>query len=215
MVVFAVSVLFMLFDIAEEIASGKEVDYGLVFTNTIKAFIFCRFNYLIAVMALQLSNIVTSRLDFKISSIPDDLFSKITNSMGASVSFSLFLTLAVLIASCVFFVMAVMRYGAMFVQILSSSFYISDILRGDTTSIGAWLRQTVAIAGTYIFQYIMFYLGMYFLTNENLILCAISWAGMAKASTILNKFGYSSGTRGVFSTAGSLAGRGISLLSKT
>jgi hypothetical protein len=37
---------------------------------------------------------------------------------------------------------------------------------------------------------------------------------MFSASKILQRYGYSTGTRGVFSSATSLAGQGISLISK-
>ena len=215
MVVFAVTVIFMLFDMAEEYASGKDVDYSVVFTNTLKALLFAELNSLLAEMSMSISDIITTSMKFKMPTDSSTLFQVLTTNTGnTNALFDILMLLVVLIAVLVFFIMSVMRYGAMFVLILTSSMYIPDILRGDTTSMGSWLRQMVAIAGTYIFQYITFYTGLLYLLGGNIVMCAILWAGMASASKILEKFGYSTGTRGVFSAAGSLAGQGLSLLTK-
>lgn len=215
-VVFTVATLFMLFDMAEEFASSKEVDFSVVFTNTLKAMLFVEFNSLLAQLAMNLCDILTSSLNFSIKTQPNEILT-VLNSMTAGAGTILWdnlMLVVILIAVVIFFFMSVARYGSMFLLILSSSLYISDILRGDTTSLGSWLRQMVAIAGTYIFQYICFYSGLYYLLQGNIVMCAILWAGMFSAAKILQKFGYSTGTTGVLSTAGSLAGQGISLLSK-
>lgn len=210
--VFTVSVVFMLFDIGEELASGKGVDYGIVFTNILKALLFVSLNSTLAQMAMLLSDTVTTKLDFRITTKASNVFDIINAIWSGSPPFLILIYLIILIACFVFFVMSVMRYGSMFVLILSSSFYITDILRGDTTSMGSWLRQMVAVAGTYIFQYITFYLGLYYITQNNIVMCAICWAGMGNAGKVLQKFGFSTGTRGVFSAAGSAASQGISFL---
>lgn len=212
MVVFTVSVIFMLFDIGEELASGKGVDYGIVFTNILKALLFVSLNSTLAQMAMLLSDTVTTKLDFKITTKASNIFDTLNAAYSGSLPFLIVMLIVILIACLVFFVMAVMRYGSMFVLILSSSFYITDILRGDTTSLGSWLRQMIAVAGTYIFQYITFYLGLYYLVQNNIVMCAVCWAGMGNAGKVLQKFGFSSGTKGVFSTASSMASQGISFL---
>lgn len=215
-VVFTVATLFMLFDMAEEFASSKEVDFSVVFTNALKAMLFVEFNSLLAQLSMDLGDILTSSLHFTITAQPNTIL-QILNGLSvgaAAILWTSLMLVVILIAVIVFFFMSVARYGAMFLLILSSSLYIPDILRGDTTSLGSWLRQMVAIAGTYIFQYICFYGGLYYLLQSNIVMCAILWTGMFSASKILQKFGYSTGTKGVLSTAGSLAGQGISLLSK-
>lgn len=209
-IVFAISLLFMLFDIAEEHASGKDVDYSVVFGNAIKAIIFAQFNSSLAIMSMTIADILTTKLNFQIPTDPDQIFNAIIQGYSVSVSFTILMLLAVLIGTIVFFVMSVMRYGAMFIQILSSSLYISDIVRGDTTSIGSWLRHTVAISVTYILQYITFYCGLYFMAQQDIIMWAVMWAAMVNVSKILQKFGYSTGTRGFFGATGSLASRGVS-----
>lgn len=214
MVVFVVAVIFMLFDMAEEFASGKDVDYSVVFMNTVKALIFVQFNALFAQMSMAISDILTTNMSFKLPTDTSTMYVTINSNFANDIVFDVLMLLVVLIGVLVFFVMSVMRYGSMFVLILSSSMYISDILRGDTTSMGSWLRQMVAIAGTYTFQYITFYCGLYFLLDGNIVMCCMLWGGMFSASKILQKFGYSTGTRGVFSSAGSLASKGISLFSK-
>lgn len=208
-VVLTVSFLFMLFDLAEEHATNKDVDYTVLFGNIVKGIIFVEFNAQLAIMAMSISDIITTQLNFKITASANNIFAEISQSY-TSVTFTTFLLLAILIGAVVFFVMSVMRYGAMFVHILSSSLYIGDILRGDTTSIGSWLRQMVAIAITYVMQYICFYLGLFFLAEQDIIMWAIMWAGMAAVTKILQKFGYSTGTKGFFGTTGSLASQGIS-----
>lgn len=213
MVVLAVSILFMLFDMAEENASGKSVDYSIVFTNTFKAVIFAEFNALFAQLSMSLADIVTTKLNFKLPENTDKFFNPIS-SYTSSADFLIFMFLAVLIATVVFFFMSINRYGAMYIHILSSSFYITDIVRGDTTSIGSWLRQMIAISGTYIFQYIAFYCGLYYLLDSKIVMCAVLWAGMFSVSKILQKFGYSTGTKGMLSSFNSMASQGISLLSK-
>lgn len=212
MVVFTVGLIFMFFDMGEELAAGKGIDYGMVFSNSMKAIVFVEFNCVLAEMSMSIADILTTGLHLQITS-DSSVFNYIP-SVYTSVAFAILLLLAILVAMIVFFVMSVMRYGAMFVHILSSSLYITDILRGDTTSMGAWLRQMVAIAGTYIIQYYTFYAGLYYIIQKKIILCAMCWAGMMAVSKILQKFGYSTGTRGVFNSVGSLASQGISLLTK-
>lgn len=211
-IVFVVSLIFMLFDMGEEMASGKGIDYGMVFSNSVKAIIFVEFNCTLAEMSMQVADVLTTGLHLQITN-DTSIFNNFMPTSG-SVLFMILMLLAILIAMIVFFVMSVMRYGGMFVHILSSSLYITDILRGDTTSMGAWIRQMVAIAGTYIIQYYTFYLGMYYLIQKQIIMCAICWTGMFGVSKILQKFGYSTGTRGVFNSLGSLASQGIGLLAK-
>lgn len=209
-IVFAIAFLFMLFDLAEEHAGQKDVDYSVMFGNCIKALIFCQFNAEIAKMSMLIANVFTSKLNFNVQFDPQTAAQSFTIDY-ASPAFEILLLLAVLIGIIVFFVMSVMRYGAMFVHILSSSLYISDILRGDTTSIGAWLRQMVAICVTYMLQYLTFYAGLYYIASENILMWAIMWAGMASCKKILDKFGYSTGTRGFFGATGKIASSGISL----
>lgn len=211
--VFTVSVVFMLFDIGEELASGKGVDYGIVFSNALKALLFVSFNGILAKMSMLLADMVTTRLNFKITTKASNILDTLNAAFSGSPPFLVIMLIVILIACLVFFVMSVMRYGSMFVLILSSSFYITDILRGDTTSMGSWLRQMVAISGTYIFQYITFYLGLYYLVQNNVVMCAVCWAGMGNAEKVLQKFSFSSGTKGVFSTAGSMASQGITFMS--
>lgn len=214
MVVFVVAVIFMLFDMGQEFACGKEVDFGVVFVNTVKALIFVQFNALIAQTAMALSDLLTTNMSFSLPTNTSSMYVALNSNIATDFLFDLLIMIFVLIVSVVFFVMSVMRYGSMFVLILSSSMYVGDILRGDSTSMGSWLRQMVAIAGTYTFQYITFYLGLYFLMQGNIVMSCMLWAGMFNASKVLQKFGYSTGAHNALGTAGSLAGQGISLLSK-
>ena len=112
--------------------------------------------------------------------------------------FNIIFWLIILIATIYFAVTSLKRFGEMFVHILTSALYIPDILRGDTTKMGDWLRQMLSIVLTYMIIYILFFLGCGFFDSDNVILSLVCWLTMPSVSKILNKFGWSSGTQGNF-----------------
>lgn len=71
-----------------------------------------------------------------------------------------FVTVAMLIAFIYFTYTTVMRFGAMFIQILLAPFYVPFILMGDDQKVSEWMLGTVAIGFTYLIQFLLFYCGL-------------------------------------------------------
>ena len=211
--VFAVYLIVVIVDIAEEKMSDKPVNYGVVFTNALKAFSFALLARLIGEWSMELSNTITSIFGLQLQ--PDTTalsINRIITKIGTyelpipmpvpdihiADFFNIIFWLIILIATIYFAVTSLKRFGEMFVHILTSALYIPDILRGDTTKMGDWLRQMLSIVLTYMIIYILFFLGCGFFDSDNVILSLVCWLTMPSVSKILNKFGWSSGTQGNF-----------------
>lgn len=211
--VFAVYLIVVVVDIAEEKMSDKPVNYGVVFTNALKAFSFALLARLIGEWSMELSNTITSIFGLQLQ--PDTTalsINRIITKIGTyelpipmpvpdihiADFFNIIFWLIILIATIYFAVTSLKRFGEMFVHILTSALYIPDILRGDTTKMGDWLRQMLSIVLTYMIIYILFFLGCGFFDSDNVILSLVCWLTMPSVSKILNKFGWSSGTQGNF-----------------
>ena len=209
--VLVISLLFLLFDIVEE-ASSKHIEWGMIFSNLFKALVFCLTNRWLALMAMQLGENFVGYINFdkEISSLKADLEQIL--SMAVSGVMQHILLLLIVIFSGVFFVVAVRRFGSMLLHILTSSFYIADIVRGDTTKMGEWLRQMVAISCTFVFQYLMYYMGIVFIISGDLVLGISMWFCLTIVSKALQRFGYSTGTKGTMGSIGQLAGQGFTRL---
>lgn len=120
---------------------------------------------------------------------------------------------AVTSIACIYFLYQALKcFGAMFVQIMTAFLYIPGILRGDTTAMGSWMRQTVAIALSFFFKYLCFYLALVYLVQGNIYLTITFWTVMAASDKILDKFGWSFGTGGNLSGAANLAMQGLQYL---
>lgn len=207
--VLAVSLLFLLFDIVEE-AGGRGVDWSMVFGNLFKALVFvfsCRW---LALLAMHLGNVIVESIDLRAGLL--DLQGNIGQLIGKTISntFGFVTIILVLVSSGIFFVVALRRFGAMLLHIFTSAFYITDIVRGDTTKMGEWLRQMVAISCTFVFQYLFYYLGVLFTSNGNFVMGSTFWLCIPMVSKTLQRFGYSTGTSGILSAAGRMAGQGLS-----
>lgn len=111
---------------------------------------------------------------------------------------NLIFVIVILFAVLVFAVSSIKRSGEMFVHIFTSALYVGDIMRGDTSKMGDWLRQMLSITLTYLFIYILFFLGCGFFNADNIIFCLACWLTMPAVSKILNKYGWSSGSQGNF-----------------
>lgn len=213
--VFAVYLIVVIVDIAEEKMSDKPVNYGVVFTNALKAFSFALLARLIGEWSMELSNTITSIFGLQLQ--PDTTalsINRIITKIGTyelpiplpvpdihiADFYNIIFWLVVLIATIYFAVTSLKRFGEMFVHILTSALYIPDILRGDTTKMGDWLRQMLSIVLTYMIIYILFFLGYGFFDADNVILSLVCWLTMPSVSKTLNKFGWSSGTQGNFGT---------------
>ena len=207
--VLSVALLFLLVDIAEEQIGHRPVEWSIVFGNFIKAIIFIVTSRWIALLSMELADLLVAsfRIDGDNSTI-QEAFNQISFMSTNTVTLIL-LHLFALIVTAIFLFVVLIRYGLMLVQILTSPFYVADIVRGDTTKMGDWLRQTVAIAGTYVFQYVLYYLGLLALANGNTISAICTWGAITMVSRILQRHGFSTGTKGVISSAGMMAGQSL------
>ena len=216
-VVFVLGFVFSLFDAAEEAGSMKQIDWLAVTINFIKGFLFVDMYSYLAIGIMQIANILTTSLNLRISINGGSKFLDTIKDIGSTQFFNGIMPLCVIIAIIFFIVISIKRFGTMLIQIFSSAFYIVDIVRGETIKLGDWLRQTIAIAFTYTFQYILFYIGFILIMGNNGIVDTLIafglWMSMGGVSQVLAKYGYSSGIKGG-STFSSLANQGLSLLTK-
>ena len=202
--VFCVTFIVVAVNIAEEKVSGKPVYYSVVFTNIAKAFAFSMLARWVAVWSMEIANKITTYFGLTLDpdgfalSIRNILASIISEDIEAADFLNLIFMIIVIIAVLVFCVNSLKRFGEMFIHIFTSVLYIPDIMRGDTTKMGDWLRQMTSIVLTYIFIYIMFFLGCGFFNADNVLMCLACWLTMPAVSKILNKYGWSSGSQGNF-----------------
>ena len=201
--VFCIALVVVIVDIAEEKVSGKSVYFAVAFTNIAKAFSFALLARWIAVWSMELSSKITSYFGISLSASTfslhvNNIITSIPGSDAVIVSVHLLMMLIIIIAVLVFMVMSLKRFGTMFIHIFTAALYIPDIMRGDTTKMGEWLRQMIAIVLTYVFIYLLFFLGSGFLNADNVLLCLACWITMPAVSKILNKFGWSNGSQGNF-----------------
>lgn len=206
-IVFAVSFIVVAADIAEEKVSDKPIMYSVVFTNVGKALLFSVFARYLGQWSMELANAITSFFGInlqadKMSSSISEIILQIGTGVfeiQSAVPFLNLVFLIVLIVALVYFaVTSLRRFGEMFVHILTSALYIPDIMRGDTTKMGDWLRQMISIVLNYVIIYILFFLGCGFFDTDNVLVCLSFWLTMPVVSKLLNKFGWSSGTQGQF-----------------
>ncbi len=210
--VFGVALLVVIVDIAEEKASDKPVYWSVVFTNVAKAFAFAGFARWLAVLAMELSNKITTYFGITIDANNFELsIDEIINAViGSNIAIKALLNvifLIIILFSVIFFaVSSLKRFGVMFVHIFTAALYIPDILRGDTTKMGDWFRQMASIVLTYVFIYILFFLGASFFGADHIVPCFACWLAMPAVSKILNRYGWTSGTQGNFGSIAAQVG---------
>lgn len=201
--IFCVCSIVVLVDIAEEKASGKPIYGAVAFTNIVKAFAFAQFARWIAVWSMEISNTITSYFGVSLSADNfslriNDFITTLSVSTDILVLIHIVMMLIIIISVLVFMVMALKRFGTMFVHIFTSALYVPDIMRGDTTKMGEWLRQMTSIVLTYVFVYVLFFLGCSFFNSDDILLSLACWITMPFVSKILNRYGWSNGSQGNF-----------------
>lgn len=195
-VILIASILTMFFDITEETMSSKAVDYGTVFFNFIKAFVFTITAPLICSFSIEVGNTITSYIGFGKGLNFD--YTGIDSVLQQYNPFMVLLVAILLIIATIgFLIMSVTRFANMLVHLLTAIFYIPNIIRGNTASIGDWTKQMVAIAGTFVIQYLLFAIGLDVFIANDLFLSLGMWLGMFAVPKILGKFGMSSGVAGL------------------
>lgn len=206
--IFVLAFIVMLLDIVEDHAANKPVYASTVIGNIFKALFFIEF----APVLGQYSLLVGERLMSVINLSESLSVLNLSERMTATGLIGAIQWIIMLVALIYFFIATLKRYSVMLIQILQCTLYIPPILRGDTTAMGGWLRQTVAISLTYFFQYLLFYLGLYFYLRSNLLPSMALWLGMKEVPKILEKYGLSMGTGGnIGSSIAGLAQTGLML----
>ena len=202
--VMGISVLFMIIDYAEDIAAKSSLSISEMVMNIIKGFVFCLIAPQLSIMAITLGAQLAETLD--LTTLSNGLNSN--PNVDFSGARNLLWILVCIIAFVIFFFITARQYGMMLIQIMTYSLYVPGVVRGDTQSMGAWMRQTVAITVTYLCQYFLFYLGLSYTSSSSLIWATVCWTGMASTAKVLNKFGLSAGFGGG-TQALSLAGQAL------
>lgn len=203
-VVFIVTLVVVVLDIAEDFTSGKQVYTSIIATNIAKGMGFVEVAPVLARFSIELSDKMVGR--FNLSSQMrglNNIYDMIEDASGGAIA--LITAIVVLIACIAFLVMVLKRFGMMLVQILTCCLFVPSIMRGDTTAMGSWLRQTIAIAITFFCQYLLFYLGIFFWISRDTLIAFGLWLSMGMVTRLLDKFGLSSGTGGVFGSVTSAA----------
>lgn len=208
-IVLGVSILIAIFDIVEE---NKTIIWKQIFMNLFKGGLFTIFARHIGLMCLTITNLIVRnlKLDFDRNALWAAT-SATTISEGVT---SLLWVLILIIVFIAFGVVCVMRNASMFVLMMSSFLYIPDIVRGDTAKMGDWIRQVVAVSLTFMFQYILFCLGINGVLSMDVVTALTGFAGIFVVPKLLQKFGYSSGVTGIMSGAGNMAMQAKQLLVK-
>lgn len=207
--VFVVSIVILLIDLAEEASSFKSdqfkvIEWPTIFFNIIKAVAFMEFAPRGAVLAMQVSSSMVGTLDAA------EYFKDVSFSPGN-------LTMAMLIglvAAICFAGVSIMRFGAILIQAFTPFLYVADIIRGHTTSMGDWMRQTIAIILTFLLQNILFIQGCISWASGSTIIAYMLWLTMVFTSKYLTKFGMSSGITGALSSVNGMAQGTLSAVSK-
>lgn len=207
--VFIASVAVALFDCVEEISADKIIQWPVVFTNFFKGFAFCIAVRYVCQYSMKLAYSITTLLakgTGKNMTEYASTFSGIkSTAIGLGFIIGLLIILFITIGIVVFFISALRANGNMTVQYMSSPLYVTSIVRGDTSAIGDWLRQTVAIAVTYVVQYFLFVFGLVLIadynttsvTNGSFFTGIGFWMVLIAVPRVLNKFGMSSGSTGI------------------
>lgn len=232
LVVFAVSVIFMIFNIAEAKASGEQVSYGICFSNFLKALfllyaanplVICMANLSFTVSQKIVSGILLKSIDITPPSITPtnglggvlSLFGTVGQwlgqmSQGAIVQFFVFVV--TLVVSIAMFFQLLKMFATFYIQIVSGYLYIGEVMMGDGSALLMWFRDILASCVTFALEY-SFYIGGLADMNANsysdLAKCAPGLALLVAAPAIpmiLRKFGFDHGTAG--SMKGAVSGLG-------
>lgn len=199
-VVMVVSILILCFDIAEE---SKPIIWKQIFANLFKGGLFTLFSRYIGMLCLTLSNLIVKYLQIDVDQ--SALWNVPLMVPSSAISASVIWLLILVISFVAFGVVCVMRNASMFVLMMSSALYIPDIVRGDTAKMGDWIRQVIAVSLTFVFQYILFCIGVGGCISYEPITALTGLVGIFSVPKVLQKFGYSSGVTGIFSSAGNAA----------
>lgn len=230
-VVFALSLLFFLLQIARE----PHRDWGEIFSHFVYGLVFVSMNQLYCKLLFFLPAQVIASLKFSPSTAIAGLktikagnllfpgaFAGIPTNPGAALS-QTFFTLAVIIAVIVFIAAVIQRFGQMLIQIMIAPFYVPAFLMGDEQLSVEWIKSTAACGFTYALQYLFFYCGLLIIVhaNDNPLVAILGFSvvfGAFSVAKALQRFTNLGGTGGSFMNmmraGGSAMRTGIALLKR-
>lgn len=198
--------LVVLFDIVEDVTAGRKVFASTAISNLFKAMAFVELAPRLGQYSLDLCDRLVVALNLKLTS-ENTVIDNVVSAVAG-----LFAIIIAAFACGYFLFQTLKRFGTMLIQVMTSVLYVPSIIRGDTTAMGSWLRQTISIALTFFFQYFMFYLGITLIQRADSFLIGIGcWASMGMIPRILDKYGLSSGTGGGLA---SVASTGLMMLAR-
>lgn len=203
--VFGATLIITFFDIVEdlsEVGNGKTIEFATIFMNLFKGLMFIEIAPVLAKQSIIVGADLSSAFNVDTSTITNGFFNN-----------NVTLMLIILIASVSFFCLSLFSVGAMFLQAITVFLYVPDIVRGRTTSMGDWIRQTLSLLVTYMLRNILFFLGFLSAVNVDIITMAICWITMFGTARILQKFGISSGFAGAVSSTISMGQSAVSAVS--
>ncbi|RPF47711.1 hypothetical protein EDD70_0510 [Hydrogenoanaerobacterium saccharovorans] len=166
------SLIFYFLSIVQE----KDRNWYVIFKCFVTTVFFILFNQILARLVFFLPSYVASTLDTFISgdatsSNVGKLIGSELNSIAETIfSKNMALSIILFIALVAFFVVSIMRVGAIFIQIMSAPSYVQYFLLGKDQQGFEWINSTIAIGLTYIIQYCCFYSGICILAySKNII----------------------------------------------
>lgn len=200
LIVMVVSILILCFDIAEE---NKPIIWKQIFANLFKGGMFTLFSRYIGMLCLTLSNLIVKYLEIDVDR--SALWNIPLMTPSGAIGVTLIWIIILVVSFAAFAVVCVTRNASMFVLMMSSALYIPDVVRGDTAKMGDWIRQVIAVTLTFVFQYILFCIGVGGCIAYDPVTALTGLVGIFSVPKVLQKFGYSSGVTGIFSSAGNAA----------
>lgn len=197
--VFGVAFVILLLDIGEELGGykpGQGVEFTAIFTNFIKAIAFILMGPRLAVIGMQLAANSAGQLSVDYTALKTEMPNMFSLNLGGLLPI---IPIIILIAVIGFFCFTLFSAGGIFVQAATAFLYVPDILRGRTTAMGDWMRQTISILITFLFRHILFIIGLGGALSGDYITMAVAWLTMFGVAKLLQKFGMSSGFGGMVS----------------
>ncbi len=155
--VFGVAFVILLLDIGEELGGykpGQGMEFTAIFTNFIKAIAFILMGPRLAVIAMQLAANATGQMSVDYTALKTEVPNMFSLNLGGLLPVSPIIILSAVIG---FFCFTLFSAGGIFVQAATAFLYVPDILRGRTTAMGDWMRQTISILITFLFRHILFH----------------------------------------------------------
>lgn len=197
--IFGVAFVILLLDIGEELGGykpGQGMEFTAIFTNFIKAIAFILMGPRLAVIAMQLAANATGQMSVDYTALKTEVPNMFSLNLGGLLPL---IPIIILIAVIGFFCLTLFSAGGIFIQAATAFLYVPDILRGRTTAMGDWMRQTISILTTFLFRHILFIIGLAGALSGDYITMAVAWITMFGVAKLLQKFGMSSGFGGMVS----------------